>query len=106
MKSSGDWLSLSEEMGANIEGAEKKDTMHLEMDYEKHLHLLLILMPQETKILRIMDLIQLDLQRSLGESFTLNDLCGGFHWEVRSIIKNTRGKERIWSCEGISRYGA
>lgn len=106
LKSSGDWVSLSEEMDANRENTDGKDTMNLEMDYEKHLHLLLILLPQETKILRMMDLIQLDLQRSLGESFTLNNLCGGFHWEIRSIIKNTRGKERVWICDGISKYGA
>jgi len=106
LKNSGDWVSLSGELTAEDQGTENEIDTDLELSYENHLHLLLVLKPQETKILRMMDLIQLDLQNKLGERFTLEDLCVGFEWELRCLLKNSRGKERTWDCEGISRYGS
>jgi len=76
------------------------------ISYEDHLQILLLMRSQEVKVLRMMDLIQLDLQRTLGDSFTLNEVCSGYHWEIQAWIKAAAGKERLERFEGISRYGS
>jgi len=106
LKAYEDWLTISEHQNGQEVPRMDQRKQTLKMNYEDHLHLLLILKPQETKILRMMDLIQLDLQKSQGDSFTLEELCGGFHWEIQSLMKHSRGKERLWICEGISQYGS
>ena len=76
------------------------------LSYENHLHLLLLLRSQETKTVRMMDLIQLDLQRTFGESFTLNDLCVGFQWELKANLNTSLGEVKGWTGEGVCRYGS
>ncbi|MBR7148178.1 MAG: hypothetical protein IKD13_05025 [Firmicutes bacterium] len=106
LKTYEDWLTMSEHQNAQDVPRMEQEKQRLEMTYEDHLHLLLILKPQETKILRMMDLIQLDLQKSFGDTFTLEELCGGFRWKLQSLMKTSRGEEQRWICEGISQYGS
>ena len=77
----------------------------LKLSYEDHLYVLLFLRSKETKVLRMMDLIQLDLQKRYGNDFSLEELCGGFRWTLEATLRNSLGKESIWSCEGVSAYG-
>ncbi len=74
------------------------------LSYETHLQLLLLLRGQETKIVRMMDLIQLNMSRHFGEEFILEDCCTGFDWQLTAVLKNSVGREKGWSCDGISHY--
>ncbi|MBQ1216012.1 MAG: hypothetical protein IIX88_06745 [Firmicutes bacterium] len=87
-----------------IQNGDEENTPGL--SYENHLHLLLLLRSQETKTVRMMDLIQLDLQRTFGESFTLNDLCVGFQWELKANLNTSLGEVKGWTGEGVCRYGS
>ena len=110
VKSAGQWSSLDIMSKTDAEGgtqgnAEKVPGFDTELSYENHLWILLMLRSQETKVLRMMDLIQLDLSRSFGQEFTLDELCCGFHWKLHTVLKNSLGKEKLWTCEGDSMYG-
>lgn len=74
------------------------------LDYRDHLHLLLLLRSPENKLVRMMDLIQLNMGEIWGEEFTLKDCCSGFQWSLQTLASVGWGREVIWYCEGISRY--
>ena len=75
-----------------------------EMSYKDHLHVLLLLRPQRTKLIRMMDLVQLNLSRSIDPEFSLEECCAGFQWNISARMKDVAGREGIWECEGESCY--
>ena len=46
--------------------------------YTDHLRILLLLLPQDTKMIRLMDIMQMDLTEKFGEAFAFRDFCYGF----------------------------
>lgn len=56
--------------------------------YQDYLRLFLILEPRENKILRIMDLIQLNIKGSVDESFNIKDYYCGFAYHAFITKKN------------------
>lgn len=53
------------------------------LDYEGYLRLLLVLKNREEKLLRIMDLIQINLKGECDGGFLLQDYCVGFSYQMQ-----------------------
>lgn len=87
-----------------LNGAEEKNPGAWELSYEDHLHILLLLRPQRTKLIRMMDLVQLNLGRELDGEFSLEECCAGFHWNIRAQLEDSTGRKNVWEWEGDSAY--
>ncbi len=72
----------------------------LKFDYKGYLRILLFTMPQETKLLRIMDLIELNLSKFYNSEFDLNTFYMGLsiksNFLIPTNIKNIRIKEELY----------
>ena len=74
------------------------------MSYEDHLHVLLLLHSQETKLIRMMDLVQLNASKDLGKEFSLKECSAGFRWKIRAQLETSTGQHRMYEGEGVSSF--
>ena len=51
--------------------------------YEEYLRILLALLPQKTKLIRLMDVMQMDLTEKCGAAFAFQDFCYGIRIDAR-----------------------
>lgn len=51
--------------------------------YEEYLRILLALLPQKTKLIRLMDVMQMDLTEKCGAAFAFQDFCYGVRIDAR-----------------------
>lgn len=64
----------------------EKDSL-MNMDYKDYLGLLLLGVPEETKLLRICDLIELNLSESVDEDFNISEMYTGIACDVTISVK-------------------
>lgn len=89
-KKSSDWsLSLEQVLAENI----REDLPNIEesngLSYEEYLFLFLCFQNRETKLVRIMDLIQLNLQGTQNENFLMDHCYFGFEYRCVLVRENT-----------------
>lgn len=64
-------------------------------DYKSYLAVLLCGLPEQTKLLRIMDLIQINAKYVYCGSFLLKDYCGGLEYDIK-VNGNAHGFEETY----------
>ena len=103
LKKPGQWTLTELEPDESAADAEEEGEPWT-MSYEDHLHVLLLLHSQETKLIRMMDLVQLNASRELGKEFSLLECSAGFRWKIRAQLETSTGKRRTYEGEGVSSY--
>ena len=76
--------------------------------YRDYAALLLMLLPEQTRIARLMDLMQVNVAHMDGTPFAFRDYCYGFtlcaEFEKRSILPQISGRTRSGTIEQIHAY--
>ncbi|WP_027399321.1 DUF5702 domain-containing protein [Anaerovorax odorimutans] len=106
MKTSESWaLDLNQLVKGNTKGKSKQNDKGL--DYEGYLKILLTMRDRNKKLIRIMDLIQINMIGKYNKNFFLQDYCIGFEYDAiltkESGIFKQRGK-RVTNLEGLCTY--
>lgn len=82
IKTSSDWrLGLDAAMDGDIPTGIDDQKQDKGMTYEDYLFLLLCFKNRESKLIRIMDLIQLNIKGSINKDFTIAKCLTGFHFK-------------------------
>jgi len=99
IKKSDDWRLSIEGLSSKNE---KENSEILDFDYKEYLRLLLYLTPQKIKLLRIQDLIEINMSKYIGNRFYLgnyyNSLRVGCNYIMSTSFKEIEIKEYINVC--------
>lgn len=81
-----DWqLSLESLLDGELSGTAQSTEEDRGLEYQGYLLLFLFLEPEEQKLLRLMDLIQLNLKGRYDESFSMGQCSGGFGFRAEVV---------------------
>ncbi len=108
IKTADDWvLDLDNALSGIVETAASPQSDEKGLCYEDYLFLLLCFKNREGKLIRIMDLIQLNIKGSVNEDFAMTECLSGFRFKAE--LSRARGFPGIFSLrrgdfEGIHVY--
>ncbi len=84
IKTADDWvLDLDNALEGDLDREETVSGHSDGLSYEEYLFLLLCFKDRESKLIRIMDLIQLNMKGNVNEHFAMNRCCSGFRYYAK-----------------------